>query len=195
MERFDNGSQQTGQDSSRVWWSSSLAPAAVGVAAACSQETGRAFSNVPVFLDRTFTMIEQVPDEIMCWSRDGNSFIIKQVRASQPAPDFSVRKTLSYAVRAASSKRDHRNINICFRAIPRGKKRARTIQPLFTLVCGQGRRGAATGGQGCARCNHTLHANHILRPRCRLARKGTKTRFVRGNVQLLSRSRVRRYAN
>lgn len=38
-------------------------------------------NNIPVFLDRTCRMIENVPDDVVCWSEAGDSFIIKQVRA------------------------------------------------------------------------------------------------------------------
>ncbi|CAM9252063.1 unnamed protein product, partial [Hapterophycus canaliculatus] len=44
------------------------------------QQHTQCFRNdVPVFLDQTFRMIENVPDNIVCWSRAGDSFIIKQV--------------------------------------------------------------------------------------------------------------------
>lgn len=81
----DGGNQQTGQESAGVR-SSPSAPAAapVGVAVACSPEIPSLSKNVPVFLDRTFKMIGQVPDDIICWSRAGDSFIIKQVRARDP---------------------------------------------------------------------------------------------------------------
>ncbi len=36
------------------------------------------FNNIPVFLDRTYRMVENVPDDIVCWSDAGDSFIIKQ---------------------------------------------------------------------------------------------------------------------
>ena len=36
-------------------------------------------NNIPVFLDRTFRMIETLPDDVVCWSEAGDSFIIKQV--------------------------------------------------------------------------------------------------------------------
>lgn len=39
--------------------------------------------HIPVFLDRTFSMIEQVPDDIVCWSTAGSSFIVKQVGARE----------------------------------------------------------------------------------------------------------------
>lgn len=51
---------------------------------AASQEIGAFDNHIPVFLDRTFRMIEQVPDDIVCWSTAGDSFIIKQVRAREP---------------------------------------------------------------------------------------------------------------
>lgn len=35
-------------------------------------------NNIPVFLDRTFRMIENVSNDIVCWSEAGDSFIIKQ---------------------------------------------------------------------------------------------------------------------
>lgn len=37
-------------------------------------------NNIPVFLDRTFRMIESVSDDIVSWSDSGDSFIIKQAR-------------------------------------------------------------------------------------------------------------------
>lgn len=43
-------------------------------------------NHIPVFLDRTFRMVEQVPDDIMCWSTAGDSFIIKQVGQELPKP-------------------------------------------------------------------------------------------------------------
>lgn len=81
MESYvnNNGNQQR-QGSCGVRSSSSSAPAAVGVTAACS-EIECLSKNVPVFLDRTFKMIGQVPDDVVCWSTAGDSFIIKQVRA------------------------------------------------------------------------------------------------------------------
>lgn len=36
-------------------------------------------NNIPVFLDRTFRMVESVSDDVVCWSEAGDSFIIKQV--------------------------------------------------------------------------------------------------------------------
>ncbi|CAM9634610.1 unnamed protein product [Scytosiphon promiscuus] len=36
-------------------------------------------NNIPVFLDRTFRMIENISNDIVCWSEAGDSFIIKQV--------------------------------------------------------------------------------------------------------------------
>lgn len=47
-----------------------------------SQEVG-VFNHIPVFLDRTFRMVENVPDDVVCWSTAGDSFIIKQVRAGR----------------------------------------------------------------------------------------------------------------
>lgn len=58
----------------------SPAPVADERTTAASQEIG-VFNHIPVFLDRTFRMIENVPDDIVCWSTAGDSFIIKQVRA------------------------------------------------------------------------------------------------------------------
>lgn len=47
----------------------------------CSGQMVEPFNNnIAVFLDRTFRMIEIVPDDIVSWSEAGNSFIIKQVR-------------------------------------------------------------------------------------------------------------------
>lgn len=42
-------------------------------------------SSIPVFLDRTFRMVENVPDEVVCWSDAGDSFIIKQARVREKA--------------------------------------------------------------------------------------------------------------
>ncbi|CAN0473932.1 unnamed protein product, partial [Ectocarpus sp. 12 AP-2014] len=39
------------------------------------------FTNIPVFLDRTMRIIENTPDHIVCWSEQGDSFIIKKVLA------------------------------------------------------------------------------------------------------------------
>lgn len=35
--------------------------------------------NIPVFMERTFRMIDSVSDDIVCWSRAGDSFIVKKV--------------------------------------------------------------------------------------------------------------------
>eukprot|EP00752_Nemacystus_decipiens_P011040 g9809.t1 len=61
--------------------------------AACPKERGvggRAFAasehmvdpamRIPIFLDRAFSMVERGPADVICWSRAGDSFIIKQVR-------------------------------------------------------------------------------------------------------------------
>ena len=50
-----------------------------GRAAARSQQMEPPM-HIPVFLDRTFRMVEQGPADVVCWSRAGTSFIIKQVR-------------------------------------------------------------------------------------------------------------------
>lgn len=34
--------------------------------------------NIPVFMERTFRMIDSVSDDIVCWSRAGDSFIVKK---------------------------------------------------------------------------------------------------------------------
>lgn len=78
-----------GQDAaSRGCWpledrSSSPAPPEDERMSAASQEIG-VFNHIPVFLERTFRMIEQAPDDIVCWSPAGDSFIVKQVRAQEP---------------------------------------------------------------------------------------------------------------
>lgn len=41
--------------------------------------------NIPVFMERTFRMIDSVSDDIVCWSRAGDSFIVK--KASDPERD------------------------------------------------------------------------------------------------------------
>jgi len=41
------------------------------------------FNNIPVFLDRTYRMVENVPDDIVSWSDAGDSFIIKQASKSR----------------------------------------------------------------------------------------------------------------
>lgn len=46
---------------------------------AAEQDVDSFNNNIPVFLDRTFRMIENVPDDVVCWSEAGDSFIIKQV--------------------------------------------------------------------------------------------------------------------
>eukprot|EP00752_Nemacystus_decipiens_P011167 g9921.t1 len=80
MESADNdGNQLRGQDSAGVRPSSSAAAAAVGSNTVACSEMEALSESVPAFLDRTFKMIEQVPDDIVCWSRAGDSFIIKQV--------------------------------------------------------------------------------------------------------------------
>lgn len=35
----------------------------------------------PVFLDRTYTMVDTSPDDVVSWSENGDSFIIKKVDA------------------------------------------------------------------------------------------------------------------
>lgn len=49
---------------------------------ATEQDADSFNNNIPVFLDRTFRMIENVPDDVLCWSAAGDSFMIKQVRLS-----------------------------------------------------------------------------------------------------------------
>lgn len=82
------------QDGSRI--SSSALAGAVPLAAAGEQGAGdnaavvaddagseqiEPFSNkIPVFLDRTFRMIESISNDIVCWSEAGDSFIVKQAR-------------------------------------------------------------------------------------------------------------------
>lgn len=56
------------------------------------------FNNVPVFLDRTFRMIESVSDDIVCWSEGGDSFIIKQVRGSKKISTAKESVVFRYAV-------------------------------------------------------------------------------------------------
>lgn len=41
-------------------------------------------NHIPVFLDRTFRMIEDLPDDVLCWSEAGDSFIIKQASLDRP---------------------------------------------------------------------------------------------------------------
>lgn len=57
---------------------------AAAVAGRGSEEKMEPFNiDVPVFLDRTFRMIESVSSKsnnIACWSEAGDSFIIKQAR-------------------------------------------------------------------------------------------------------------------
>lgn len=58
----------------------------VGGSAAAPQQMGPPTMHIPVFLDRIFRMIENVPDDVVCWSKAGDSFIIKQVRARPERP-------------------------------------------------------------------------------------------------------------
>lgn len=58
-----------------------------------SEETG-VFNHIPVFLDRTFRMIENVPDDVVCWSEAGDSFIIKQVGAAERPTSWKSRMLL-----------------------------------------------------------------------------------------------------
>lgn len=52
--------------------------------AECSAQMMEPFNNdIAVFLDRTFRMIEAVPNDIVCWSEAGDSFKIKQVRQAE----------------------------------------------------------------------------------------------------------------
>lgn len=61
--------------------SSSEQPAADAETPALAQVEEPFNNNIPVFLDRTFRMVESVSDDIVCWSEAGDSFIIKQVSA------------------------------------------------------------------------------------------------------------------
>lgn len=62
--------------------------AASSSAAGRYSEQMETFNNeAPVFLDRTFTMIESISNDVMCWSEGGDSFIIKQARASERTRD------------------------------------------------------------------------------------------------------------
>lgn len=80
-----------GQDTARLWSSfgaGSSSPAQSDESmGAGSQEIGvnNPNNHIPVFLDRTFRMVEEVPDDVVCWSTAGDSFIIKQVRAQEYA--------------------------------------------------------------------------------------------------------------
>lgn len=97
MERTDstNASHHPGQDTALLWSffgaKSSPRPARADerMAAASQEEEVGVNNHIPVFLDRTFRMIEQVPDDIVCWSTAGDSFIIKQVRAREPPASTS----------------------------------------------------------------------------------------------------------
>lgn len=68
-----NGQQQQGRGFGP-------SPASSAVSAGSSHQQRQSFRNdVPVFLDQTFTMIENVPDHIVSWSAGGDTFIVKQV--------------------------------------------------------------------------------------------------------------------
>lgn len=47
---------------------------------ATEQDVDSFNNNIPVFLDRAFRMVENVPDDVVGWSEAGHSFIIKQAR-------------------------------------------------------------------------------------------------------------------
>lgn len=65
---------------------SSGARAGVGRRASASQQKTETPTHIPNFLERTFRMIEQGPADVVCWSRAGDSFIIKQVRIPERTP-------------------------------------------------------------------------------------------------------------
>lgn len=53
---------------------------AAAVAGGRSEQMETFHNDIPVFLDRTFRMIESISTDIVCWSQTGDSFIIKQAR-------------------------------------------------------------------------------------------------------------------
>lgn len=48
--------------------------------------------NIPVFMERTFRMIDSVSDDIVCWSRAGDSFIVK--KASNEMVEMRLRQLM-----------------------------------------------------------------------------------------------------
>lgn len=84
-DESDHGQGGPGSGIIRVPISSSAgAQGAIGdntMGASAGSERVEPFNNnIPLFLDRTFRMIESVSDDIISWSEAGDSFIIKQVR-------------------------------------------------------------------------------------------------------------------
>lgn len=87
MERADSMTNhyRLGQDTAVPWSSfragSSSSSARLDESMPASSPEIVVNTHIPVFLDRTFRMVEEVPDAVVCWSTAGDSFIVKQVRA------------------------------------------------------------------------------------------------------------------
>ncbi|CAM9487148.1 unnamed protein product [Ectocarpus sp. 4 AP-2014] len=95
MHRYGNTDNYQQHQSARLWTSSAEAaveqPSSPGDDPATTEAMDGAgpgpvshhlepFTNIPVFLDRTMRIIENTPDYIVCWSEQGDSFIIKKAR-------------------------------------------------------------------------------------------------------------------
>ncbi|CBJ33318.1 n/a [Ectocarpus siliculosus] len=72
--------------------SSSEQPAAEAETPAPTQAEEPFNNNIPVFLDRTFRMVESVSDDIVCWSEAGDSFIIKQIHRDRSSSTGTKRR-------------------------------------------------------------------------------------------------------
>lgn len=84
--RNKGGNLAVGTDIDMLQERSSGARAGVGGRASASQQKTETPTHIPNFLERTFRMIEQGAADVVCWSRAGDSFIIKQVRIPERTP-------------------------------------------------------------------------------------------------------------
>lgn len=74
-----SGFLATSGDIAMAQSSSSDEPRAMDGKTAPSCEEIEPFNiNIPVFMERTFRMIDSISDDIVCWSRAGDSFIVKK---------------------------------------------------------------------------------------------------------------------
>lgn len=63
-------------------------------------------SHISIFLDRTFRMVETLPDDVICWSEVGDSIIVKQASDTERGDAAAQRDAVSIVV--SSSPMKHR---------------------------------------------------------------------------------------
>jgi len=66
-----------------------------GKAIAFQQENESSAINIPVFMERVLKMIEDLSDDIVCWSTAGDSFIVKKVKRDKQRGQESTQESKS----------------------------------------------------------------------------------------------------